>query len=116
MHPTQPLLPLDGEPLPKAPPRPRAPTIPTVSVAEPRDVEGPEDAPPAGTTAPPATQLPLLLTVRDVESEFQLGCTRVYELVRSGELPVVQLGRVVRVPRDGLERWIETRTARADRP
>lgn len=48
----------------------------------------------------------MLLTVRDVEAELQLGRTRTYELLRSGVIPVVRVGRVLRVPRDGLRRWI----------
>jgi excisionase family DNA binding protein len=51
----------------------------------------------------------MLLTVRDVESELQLGRTRTYELLRSGEIPVIRIGRVLRVPRDALHRWIDTK-------
>jgi len=50
---------------------------------------------------------PMLLTARDVEAELQLGRTRTYELLRSGEIPVIRVGRVLRVPRDALRRWIE---------
>jgi len=99
MHPTQSLLPLDGEPL--ATPPPSARMSPPPAGAEAGAVECPENPPTlSGGSETAATQLPLLLTVRDVEAELQLGRTRVYELVRSGELPVVRLGRVVRVPRD----------------
>jgi excisionase family DNA binding protein len=56
--------------------------------------------------------MPMLLTVKDVEAELQLGRTRTYELVRSGELPVVRIGRVVRIPRDALRQWIDERAAR----
>jgi excisionase family DNA binding protein len=42
----------------------------------------------------------MLLTVRDVEEELQLGRTRTYELLRSGELPVIRVGRLLRVPRE----------------
>jgi excisionase family DNA binding protein len=58
-----------------------------------------------------ASAHPMLLTVKDVEDELQLGRTRTYELVRSGELPVVRIGRAVRVPRDSLRRWIEERAS-----
>ena len=51
----------------------------------------------------------MLLTVRDVEAELQLGRTRTYELLRSGEIPVIRIGRVLRVPRDALHRWIDTK-------
>ncbi len=54
----------------------------------------------------------MLLTVKDVEAELQLGRTRTYELVRSGQLPVIRIGRVVRIPRDALERWVVEANAR----
>jgi excisionase family DNA binding protein len=49
----------------------------------------------------------MLLTVRDVAVALRLGRTRTYALLRSGEIPVIRVGRAVRVPRDGLHRWIE---------
>lgn len=55
---------------------------------------------------------PMLLTVKDVEAELQLGRTRTYELVRSGELPVVRIGRAVRIPRDALRLWVDGQLAR----
>lgn len=58
-----------------------------------------------------SSRVPMLLTVRDVEAELQLGRTRTYELVRSGSLPVIRVGRAVRVPRDALRRWVEEHTA-----
>jgi excisionase family DNA binding protein len=56
-------------------------------------------------------RLPILLTVRDVEAQLQIGRTRTYELLRSGEIPVIRIGRVLRVPRDALHRWIDSQTA-----
>ena len=50
---------------------------------------------------------PMLLTVKDLEAELQLGRTRTYELVRSGTLPVIRIGRAVRIPRDALRQWVE---------
>lgn len=50
---------------------------------------------------------PMLLTARDIEVELQLGRTRTYELLRSGEIPVIRLGRAVRVSREALGRWID---------
>jgi excisionase family DNA binding protein len=49
----------------------------------------------------------MLLTARDIEVELQLGRTRTYELLRSGEIPVIRLGRAVRVSREALGRWID---------
>ena len=48
----------------------------------------------------------MLLTVRQVEAALQLGRTRTYELLRSGQLPMLRLGRLMRVSRVALEDWI----------
>ena len=61
-----------------------------------------------GVARPPSRGA-MLLTVRDVEAELQLGRTRTYELLRSGEIPIIRIGRVLRVPRDALQRWIDTK-------
>ncbi len=70
--------------------------------------EGDADA--RGDVYGPAEGAPLLLTVRDVERQLQLGRTRTYELLRCGEIPVIRIGRVVRVPRDALRQWIDAHT------
>ncbi|HVC40455.1 MAG TPA: helix-turn-helix domain-containing protein [Candidatus Saccharimonadales bacterium] len=57
-----------------------------------------------------AEEAPLLLTVRDVEQQLQLGRTRTYELLRAGEIPAIRIGRVLRVPRDALLQWIDAHT------
>jgi putative molybdopterin biosynthesis protein len=51
----------------------------------------------------------ILLTVKDVQEATSLGRTKVYELIRKGELPVVRIGRAVRIHRQTLERWINQR-------
>ncbi|MFN8560023.1 MAG: helix-turn-helix domain-containing protein [Dehalococcoidia bacterium] len=51
----------------------------------------------------------MLLTVKDVQEATCLGRTKVYELIREGELPVVRIGRAVRIHRQSLERWITQR-------
>jgi excisionase family DNA binding protein len=71
-----------------------------------------ESAAPTAAEVPPATtRAPMLLTVRDVEAELQLGRTRTYELLRSGSIPVIRVGRALRVPRDALRRWVDEQTA-----
>ena len=55
---------------------------------------------------------PILLTVRQVEATLQLGRTRTYELLRSGEIPVRRIGRLIRVSRLALEEW----AARSEEP
>jgi excisionase family DNA binding protein len=71
-----------------------------------------EAAAPTPAEIPPATtRAPMLLTVRDLEAELQLGRTRTYELLRSGSIPVIRVGRALRVPRDALRRWVDEQTA-----
>jgi excisionase family DNA binding protein len=56
---------------------------------------------------------PELLRVEEVAWVLQIGRTKVYELIGAGELPVVRIGRSVRIPRHWLERWIAERTVAA---
>jgi excisionase family DNA binding protein len=53
-----------------------------------------------------------LLKVPEVASLLQIGRSKVWELVWSGDLPVVRIGRLVRVPRSRLAQWVEERTVR----
>lgn len=50
---------------------------------------------------------PLALTVKDVAHELQVSEWQVYELIRQGQLPYVQIGRRKIVPRQALIRWLE---------
>ena len=52
----------------------------------------------------------LLLRAEDVQRALGLGRSKVYELIASGELPVVRIGRSVRVPSKALDEWIERQT------
>jgi len=49
----------------------------------------------------------LLLTVPEVAKVLRIGRNLAYELVARGEIPCVRLGRMIRVPRSSLERWLE---------
>lgn len=51
----------------------------------------------------------LLLRIPEVAAELRLARSSVYQLIQTGELPVVRFGRAVRVPRSALESWIEHR-------
>ena len=48
-----------------------------------------------------------LLTTRQVAERLNLTLQRVYELARTQALPVVRIGRQVRVDPAALERWIK---------
>ena len=49
----------------------------------------------------------LLLTVEQAAKLLQISRGKTYDLVGEGRLPHIRLGRVIRVPRHGLEQWIE---------
>ena len=52
----------------------------------------------------------LLLRAADVAAILDLGRSKVYEMMKKGELPVVRIGRSVRVPRSALTEWIASQT------
>ena len=51
-----------------------------------------------------------LLRTDDVQKLLRIGRSKLYEMIAHGELPVVRIGRAVRIPRHELERWIAERT------
>jgi excisionase family DNA binding protein len=84
----------------------------TSAAADQEDLRRPQ-APVGGDSdaRTPASTPPLLLTVRQVEAALQLGRTRTYELLRSGQLPTLRVGRLIRVSRVALEEWIAQQVA-----
>ena len=48
----------------------------------------------------------LLLDSVEVAAMLGLSRTRVFQMMARAELPVIRIGRLVRVPRSGLEEWI----------
>ena len=50
-----------------------------------------------------------LLRAEEVAKALRIGRTKAYEMMAAGELPVVRLGRCVRVPRRRLAEWIAAR-------
>src|SRR5438105_750057 len=53
---------------------------------------------------------PWLLDSRDVSRLLGIGRTKVFQMMARAEIPVVRIGRSVRVPRGALEHWIESST------
>lgn len=53
------------------------------------------------------------LLYRPAEAADSIGVSRsrMYELIASGEVPSVRVGRTLRVPVDALRRWVEQQLA-----
>lgn len=51
---------------------------------------------------------PLLLTPEVAAERLSCGRTKIYELLRSGELESVKVGRLRRVPVDALNAYVES--------
>ena len=47
------------------------------------------------------------LKVPEVAEELRIARSRAYELVGTGEIPAVKIGRSVKVSRKELNRWLE---------
>lgn len=58
----------------------------------------------------------LVLTVSEAAQVLRISRNLAYELVAKGELPSVRLGRLIRVPRFGLEAWIARQACLPDPP
>ena len=56
----------------------------------------------------------LLLRPEEAAALTGLGRTTIYELMRSGELRSINVGRARRIPRVELERWVSERMEAAD--
>ncbi len=49
----------------------------------------------------------LLLRIPEVAKALGLGRTKIYELIDAGELPVIRVGRAVRVSVTAVQKWVE---------
>src|SRR6266566_4728554 len=70
---------------------------------------------PAPPPVPPASGLeqPWLLDSRAVALLLGISRTKAFQLMSTGVIPVVRIGRCVRVSRSGLGRWIEAQSSAA---
>lgn len=55
------------------------------------------------------SEFPMLLKVEAAAKLLSLGRTKTYALIASGDLPVIRLGRAVRIPVAALHQWVEER-------
>ncbi len=49
---------------------------------------------------------PVLLRVEEAARRLSIGRTKTYELMTAGELPVVRIGRSVRIPTAAVDAWV----------
>lgn len=56
-----------------------------------------------------------LLRASDVMQVLGIGRTKAYQLMQDGTLPVLRIGKAVRVPKGALLNWIHERTEALDR-
>ena len=52
------------------------------------------------------TRKPEWLALKDVQQLLGIGRTKTYELVVTGELPAVRIGRCIRINRRELDEWL----------
>jgi excisionase family DNA binding protein len=82
------------------------------SLAFRRDMERPIEPENSAEEGGPAVE-PLLLKAGEVATLLGLGRSKVFAMLAVGELPVIRIGRSVRVPRAALEDWIAEQTQHA---
>ena len=51
----------------------------------------------------------LLLRIPEVTETLGIGRTKIYELIATGELPTIRVGRAVRISVSTLQKWVENR-------
>ena len=51
----------------------------------------------------------LLLRVPEVAERLGIGRTKIYQMIATGELPTIHIGRAVRVSASSLQKWVEER-------
>lgn len=59
---------------------------------------------PRGPGEPPL--LPLLLRPRELAHQLAVSRSRAYELIASGQIPSLRIGRSVRVRKEDVDRWV----------
>lgn len=52
----------------------------------------------------------MLLKPTEAAETLGIGRTRVYEMLACGELPSLRIGRSIRIPLAGLQKWIADRS------
>ncbi len=83
------------------------PTLAQPIEAAARNATIPTQSPPIARNSPGEK---LLLRIEEAAERLSISRSKTYELISTGGLPVVRLGRSVRIPTEALRQWIRTRT------
>ena len=59
---------------------------------------------------PDIENLPLVLKVEDLVPILSIGKNTAYELVRTGQIRSVRIGRTYRIPRESLEEYLRNKS------
>lgn len=51
-------------------------------------------------------ELPIVLTIDDLMVALSIGRNTAYELIRSGQIHSIRVGKQIRIPRDALEKYL----------
>lgn len=54
-------------------------------------------------------ELPLTLRVEDLMPILNIGRNTAYELVRSGQIQSIRIGKQIRIPKENLHRFLQTK-------
>ena len=63
-----------------------------------------------GSAMNPEESLPRLLKGPQVASSLGVARSKAYQMMADGTLPIVRMGRSVRVPEQALREWVEQHT------
>lgn len=54
-----------------------------------------------------------LLNIEEARKILDISRAKIYMMANAGEIPIVRIGRHIKVPRKALEKWIEENTVKA---
>ena len=52
-------------------------------------------------------ELPIVLRVEDLMQVLDIGRTTAYELLRSGKIPSIRVGKQIRIPKQSVEEYLK---------
>jgi excisionase family DNA binding protein len=54
-----------------------------------------------------SASVPILQTVEEAAADLNVGRSTIYELIRSGHIEIVKIGRCTRIPREAVLRYVD---------